>query len=724
MDDTDESGFPPTIRPNALEENVIKILLATDNHVGYLERDPIRGQDSINTFKEILELAVKHEVDLVLLGGDLFHDNRPSRDTLYQVMSLLREYCLGDRPIQIELLSDPNEGKVPNTSFPAINYEDPNLNISLPVFSIHGNHDDPQGAGAAGALGALDLLSVSGLINYMGKFDLPYSDSEAKEEGIAVRPVLLQKGTTRLAMYGIGNVKDQRMHFELRSNRVRMYMPKDRDDWFNILVVHQNRVNHGPQKSVPEGMFDDSVDLVVWGHEHDCRIIPETVPGKKYRITQPGSSVATSLADGESLEKHVALIHVHGKEYSLKPLPLRTARPFVLEEVVLSEVAEEEGFELEDQMEIAKYLRSRVNALIEKANASWDERNTEAFRRGEAELPQMLPLIRLKVDTTGVNSLSNPIRFGQEFQGKIANPRDVLVFHRAKKAASRSKVVVEQPELSIDDPELTLAEKISKLRVQTLVREFLGAQELQLLGEVAMSSAIETFVEKDDTHAIQNHVASSLKKMVKNVQITGESIDEDDLDEAVARAREQHEKESTEAPKKESKGKNKARDDDEGSVDSMEVDVDIQGSDFEEEEEAPLLKPKRATTSRTTTAKGKKKAQKSDSEDYEEEEEEEPAPKKKTTTRAKKEPAKKAPAPKKPPARGGRSKRAVEEESEDEEEIIEIEPPKKKGRTAVLSQPVTTTKKTPAKKAPASGTKQGTLSFAPSGRKPRGAARD
>lgn len=102
-----------------------------------------------------------------------------------------------------------------------------------------------------------------------------------------------------------------------------------------------------------------------------------------------------------------------------------------------------------------------------------------------------------------MNSLSNPIRFGQEFQGKIANPRDLLVFHRAKKTASRSKVVVEQPELSIDDPELSLAEKISKLRVQTLVREFLGAQELQLLGEAAMSSAIETFVEKDDTHAIQ-----------------------------------------------------------------------------------------------------------------------------------------------------------------------------------------------------------------------------
>lgn len=65
------------------------------------------------------------------------------------------------------------------------------------------------------------------------------------------------------------------------------------------------RVKHGPQESVPEGMFDDSIRLVVWGHEHDCRIVPEPVAGKNYYITQPGSSVATSLADGESIEKSV-----------------------------------------------------------------------------------------------------------------------------------------------------------------------------------------------------------------------------------------------------------------------------------------------------------------------------------------------------------------------------------------------------------------------------------
>jgi double-strand break repair protein MRE11 len=75
----------------------------------------------------------------------------------------------------------------------------------------------------------------------MGKIDLPIDDADAQNSGIAVRPVLLRKGSTYLGMYGIGNVKDQRMHFELRSNRVRMFMPRDRDKWFNILLLHQNR---------------------------------------------------------------------------------------------------------------------------------------------------------------------------------------------------------------------------------------------------------------------------------------------------------------------------------------------------------------------------------------------------------------------------------------------------------------------------------------------------
>jgi hypothetical protein len=42
--------------------NTIRILVATDNHVGYAERDPVRGNDSFTTFNEIMELAKEQDV--------------------------------------------------------------------------------------------------------------------------------------------------------------------------------------------------------------------------------------------------------------------------------------------------------------------------------------------------------------------------------------------------------------------------------------------------------------------------------------------------------------------------------------------------------------------------------------------------------------------------------------------------------------------------------------
>ncbi len=47
-----------------------------------------------------------------------------------------------------------------------VNFENPNYNIGLPVFTIHGNHDDPAGAEN---LSAVDILSSCNLVNYFGK---------------------------------------------------------------------------------------------------------------------------------------------------------------------------------------------------------------------------------------------------------------------------------------------------------------------------------------------------------------------------------------------------------------------------------------------------------------------------------------------------------------------------------------------------------------------------
>ena len=41
---------------------MINILVATDLHLGYLEKDPIRGEDSFATFNEVFQIANERKV--------------------------------------------------------------------------------------------------------------------------------------------------------------------------------------------------------------------------------------------------------------------------------------------------------------------------------------------------------------------------------------------------------------------------------------------------------------------------------------------------------------------------------------------------------------------------------------------------------------------------------------------------------------------------------------
>ncbi|KAG1769825.1 Mre11 DNA-binding presumed domain-containing protein, partial [Suillus occidentalis] len=109
------------------------------------------------------------------------------------------------------------------------------------------------------------------------------------------------------------------------------------------------------------------------------------------------------------------------------------------------------------------------------------------------------------VDTTNIPAMSNPIRFGQEFTGQITNPRNMISFPRSKSrsTASCTATSADQLELSIDNPDLTMSKKLTKVHVQTLVQEYLAAQELQVFGEVGTNEVIRVFVEMDGGWAIQ-----------------------------------------------------------------------------------------------------------------------------------------------------------------------------------------------------------------------------
>jgi double-strand break repair protein MRE11 len=79
---------------------------------GVWEKDEDRKHDSFRSFEEILQLAVEKDVDMLLLGGDLFHDNKPSRSTVIRAVELLNKYCMGDRPIQFRVISDQKQNFV------------------------------------------------------------------------------------------------------------------------------------------------------------------------------------------------------------------------------------------------------------------------------------------------------------------------------------------------------------------------------------------------------------------------------------------------------------------------------------------------------------------------------------------------------------------------------------------------------------------------------------
>ena len=89
-----------------MTDNNIRILLSSDNHLGYNDKDPIRCNVCFAAYEEILMLARSTRCDLVLLSGYLFHENKPSRRTLYRTMEILHRFSLGSRPVKFRVSND------------------------------------------------------------------------------------------------------------------------------------------------------------------------------------------------------------------------------------------------------------------------------------------------------------------------------------------------------------------------------------------------------------------------------------------------------------------------------------------------------------------------------------------------------------------------------------------------------------------------------------------
>ncbi len=502
------------------DPNIFRILITNDNHVGFKEDDKIRSRDALATFEEIFSIARLYNVDFVLHSGDLFDDSRPNRFWLNSVCNVFTRYCFGDNAVGFEQLRS-DDSKLSN-------FEDPNLNVALPVYFIHGNHDDLGGEfGDNRPLSCGDLLETVKLINYFGK-------QENVEESIDVKPLLFQKGDARLALYGLGNVRDDRLYRMFQSKKVNFMAPEA--NFFSLMAIHQNRYKGSlggvPAKNCVHPVFLPSfMNLVVWAHEHECIPSVEQSVEAGFHILQSGSSVATSLSIGEQAAKHVFLLEVNADhKFRITPIPLFSVRPMVMDELIVPSnmsLSSPQG----EQVLVAK-----VEEMIERGRQCCDAqmKNFSTFRPPEMLFRTMspeLPLVRLKVVMSGkLSSPSNPLpnghilnqKFGRQFLNRLANPEDILQLVVPKSSGITKPRQSGIIQLELEDTVLsssTSGQSQEKI-VQDLIFNYMqNAGLLDVLVEPDFNIAVQDFVHKNDIQAIDRFVKTQIEEITKmNIQ--------------------------------------------------------------------------------------------------------------------------------------------------------------------------------------------------------------
>jgi double-strand break repair protein MRE11 len=486
-----------------------------------------------------------------------------------------------------------------------------------------------------GHLAALDILQMSGLVNYYGR--TPEADN------IHVKPVLLQKGNTKLALYGMSNVRDERLNHTFKDGKVKFFRPgTQKDDWFNILSIHQNHHAYTENGYIPEHFLPDFLDLVVWGHEHECLIEPRTNQETNFRVMQPGSSVATSLVPGEAVEKKVAILSIKGKEFDMEPIRLKTVRPFIYKEIALQDSKRmcAVAYDSDNKPKVHAYLTEIIGGLIEDAKQMWLDQQRESNEEPDEPLTPPLPLIRLRVEYTapegGEFHIDNAQRFSNRFNDQVANVSDVVQFHRKRVTARTTKAKADMPE-----DQVMAQLSLDSVKVSKLVEEFLTAQSLSILPQNGFSDAVGQYIDKEDKHEIEDFIRDSMAHFNKEL-LAGDDEDVNEVDNMMEQIKESLEKAFAKGElKSKRKGRRKPKpdmwdSDDMGHwVDNpasryREEEDEEQEDDDDEESGAPKKKTAErgrgrgrggkaaATSTRKTTAAAKK------------------APAKKTTTRGKK----------------------------------------------------------------------------------------
>lgn len=392
------------------------------------------------------------------------------------------------------------------------NFESSSFNVTCPIFTIHGNHDEPTGSDhghRSDPLSICQTLATNGLLNFFGK-----CDSSTK---IRVKPIILKKEDIVLAIYGIGFIPDQRLKKLWLDKQVVFESPPM--DSFRILVLHQNRACHDESKHLPDNLAPDFFNLIIRGHEHDA-LEPET-HSEIAIVYQPGSTVATSITRGEAIPKKVAVMKIYKESCGDNPFKLvpelktlESCRSMFVKDLTERDVKRYIELKKDDLTTLTppKIAELSRDYAIETVRAVLEEFNSQSISTDGKFTRPSLPLIRIRIEYTDKTHRFNPLDVSREFYPNQVANSDIVLFMKSKFVIQNEKQVnvtfdfdsydSDNDEMDLDDLDTMDIKQMKKISIDSIINSYFDDkpenEQLKLVKTKTFTQVIKDLGDRGD----------------------------------------------------------------------------------------------------------------------------------------------------------------------------------------------------------------------------------
>ncbi|MFX0038724.1 MAG: exonuclease SbcCD subunit D [Candidatus Heimdallarchaeota archaeon] len=317
-------------------QTVSRFIHASDIHLGsHQYRNEYRADDFVRVFHEILELAIIHSADFIILAGDVFTSLEMLPGILLKIITILKDF----------------------KEF---------TNNSIMIIAIEGNHDirkfsrsvrfERRGQSWLKLLNTLELIILldAEIDESSEKIFKSYNFDMNKGGKIQINNVMI---------YGSRYLGEQPVSY---LSKIRKAIVKKKEI-FNILILHFGI--EGQMENVPGIKLEDiqplhyRVDYLALGHFHKQFILEDW-------IYNPGSSEAVCIMDN-SYKRGIFLVEISKKlekfEKKVKIIQL-VNRKSLWETIYIN-------FEMRNKQEIETFILDKLKSSLKYLNYNFHPSN-------------------------------------------------------------------------------------------------------------------------------------------------------------------------------------------------------------------------------------------------------------------------------------------------------------------------------------------------------------